>query len=79
MEGKGISVTKKKVEPVEEGVQITPEEAQKVIQDKRRERVAAVEKGIQDLCAAHNCVIDVQITLSIYSKPTGQVVVIPRD
>ncbi len=60
-------------------VQITPEDAQRVIQQKRRERVAAVEKGIQDLCNAHNCMIDIRFTFSLYSQPEGRIVVIPRD
>jgi len=76
-------MTKKATKPVEappeEGVEITPEEAQRVLQEKRNERIQLVEKGIQDLCNAHRCVLDVQITLSMFSKPEGRIVVLPRD
>lgn len=60
-------------------VAITPEDAERVLQEKRTERVRAVEQGIQDLCNAHRCVIDIQMTFSMYGKPQGRIVVIPRD
>lgn len=76
-------MTKKATKPVaappEEGVQITPEDAQRVLQEKRNERVQMVEKGIQDLCNAHRCVLDIQMTFSMYGKPEGRLVVMPRD
>jgi len=66
--------------PEEQGeVALTPEEAQKILQKSRAERVAAVEKGIQDLCATHRCMLDVQITFSLYGQPQGRIVVMPRD
>ena len=65
--------------PPEDGVTITPEDAQRVLQERRAERVQLVEKGIQDLCTAHGCVLDIQITLSMFSKPEGRIVVLPRD
>jgi len=60
-------------------VDITPEEAQQILQKKRQERIEAVERGIQDLCNAHRCVLDIQITFSLYGKPQGRIVVLPRD
>jgi hypothetical protein len=71
--------TAKEASPPIGEVEITPEDAQKVLQDKRQERVRAVEQGIQDLCAHHRCVIDIQFTLSLYGKPEGRLVVMPRD
>jgi len=65
--------------PPEEGVEITPEDAQRVLHEKRSERIAMVEKGIQDLCTAHRCVLDIQMTFSMFSKPEGRIVVMPRD
>jgi hypothetical protein len=73
-------MTKKPEVPAETGeVEITPEDAQKVLQEKRVERVRAVEQGIQELCNTHRCVIDIQFTLSLYGKPEGRMVVLPRD
>ena len=74
-------MTKKKpvLPPTLGEVEITPEDAQKVLQEKRAERVSKVEQGIQDLCAAHRCALDVEFTLSMYRKPEGRIVVIPRD
>lgn len=77
-------MTKKKTQknaeaPPEEGVQITPEDAQRVLQEKRNERIALVEKGIQDLCNAHGCVLDIRMTFSLFGKPEGRIVILPRD
>jgi len=60
-------------------VVLTPEEAQKVLQKSRSDRIQAVEKGIQDLCNAHRCTLDIQITFSMYGQPKGRIVVLPRD
>jgi len=70
-------LTKKKVE--EDGIEISPEEASAVLQKQRTERIQVVEQGIQALCQANNCVLDVQMTFSMYGKPEGRIVVIPRD
>lgn len=60
-------------------VEVTPEEAQKVLQAKRAERIKRVEDGLQHLLTQNNCALDVQMTFSMMSQPRGRVVVIPRD
>ena len=64
----------------EEGVmEVTPEEAQKVLAKKRADRIKYVEEGIQHLLAEQNCALDVQMTFSMIDQPRGRIVVIPRD
>ncbi len=60
-------------------VEVTPEEAQRVLTQKRAERIKRVEDGIQHLLTQTNCVIDVQMTFSMMNEPRGRIVVIPRD
>lgn len=55
------------------------EDAQKFLQEKRQERVATVEKGIQDLCRAHRCSLEVEMVLSSRAEPQTRIIVIPVD
>jgi hypothetical protein len=66
--------------PEEKGeVVVTAEDAQRILQKSRADRIQAVEKGIQDLCNAHRCVLDIQFTFSLYGQPQGRIVVLPKD
>ena len=62
-----------------DGNDITAEDAKSILEKGRQERIAAVEQGIQDLCREHRCVLDIQMTFSIYGKPHGRIVVMPKD
>lgn len=61
------------------GVEVTPAEAQRVLAQKRSERIQRVEEGIQHLLTKHNCALDIQFTFSTITQPRGRIVVIPRD
>ena len=76
-------MTKKATKPTEAApdlaVEISSEDAQRVLQDNRRGRVAIVEKGIQDLCRAHRCALEVEVILSSRSDQQIWIIVIPVD
>jgi hypothetical protein len=59
--------------------QVTPEEAAAVVARGRQERVAAVQRGIGDLCRAHNCAIEIEMTFQTNGPARGRIVIIPRD
>lgn len=76
-------MTKKATKPAEAApepaVEISQEDAQRVLLENRKERVAIVEKGIQDLCRAHRCVLEVEVILSSRSDTETRIIVIPMD
>jgi hypothetical protein len=62
-----------------EGLDVTPEDAQRIVEQDREDRIKAVERGISDLCTHHRCALDIQFTFSTLRQPVGRVVVVPRD
>lgn len=61
--------------------EISPEEADRIVQARRQARIAAVEKGIGDLCRANRCRIELEMAFSTGSGqgPRGRLVIIPLD
>lgn len=66
-------------EPAEGGVEVTPQDAQRLIAQDRAARIKRVEDGLQHLLAQNNCALDVQMSFSMMNQPRGRVVIIPRD
>lgn len=59
--------------------ELTKRQAQKLLERERQARVKAVEVGLQQLLAKHNCMMDIQLTLSGRRGVLGgQVAFVPR-
>jgi hypothetical protein len=66
-------------DPEQNGLEVTPAEAQRVLATGRAERIKRVEDGLQHLLQVNNCTLDVQMTFSMLDQPRARVVIVPRD